>query len=140
MRALEPTDRGHLDARGFRIGYEVFGGPTGRPILFIPTWQLVHMRIWKMQVPYLARHGFRPIAYDCPGNGLAERTLDERAFEVDRTCEDAYVLLVNLYRERGQDAKVQETSVDQPPGESRVVVTEADKVGKRQHRSRAPPT
>ncbi|MGZ3427612.1 MAG: tetratricopeptide repeat protein, partial [Polyangia bacterium] len=27
----------------------------------------------------------------------------------DRTCEDAYVLLVNLYRERGQESKVQET-------------------------------
>jgi tetratricopeptide (TPR) repeat protein len=31
------------------------------------------------------------------------------AIDVDRTCEDAYVLLVNLYRERGQDAKVEET-------------------------------
>ncbi len=96
MRALEPTEQGHLDTRGFRIGYEVFGGSTGRPILFIPTWQLVHMRIWKMQVPYLARHGFRPIAYDCPGNGLAERTLDERAFEVDRIVDQGIDLLDHL--------------------------------------------
>jgi tetratricopeptide (TPR) repeat protein len=40
--------------------------------------------------------------------GGAEGAL-KRAIDVDRTCEDAYVLLVNLYRERGQDAKVQET-------------------------------
>jgi tetratricopeptide (TPR) repeat protein len=40
--------------------------------------------------------------------GGAESAL-RRAIDVDRTCEDAYVLLVNLYRERGQDAKVQET-------------------------------
>jgi tetratricopeptide (TPR) repeat protein len=33
----------------------------------------------------------------------------KRAIEVDRICEDAYVLLVNLYRERGQDAKVIDT-------------------------------
>jgi tetratricopeptide (TPR) repeat protein len=33
----------------------------------------------------------------------------KRAIEVDRTCEDAYVLLVNLYRERGQDGKVIDT-------------------------------
>ena len=40
--------------------------------------------------------------------GAAESAL-KRAVDVDRTCEDAYVLLVNLYRERGQDAKAQET-------------------------------
>jgi tetratricopeptide (TPR) repeat protein len=39
--------------------------------------------------------------------GGAESSL-KRAIDVDRTCEDAYVLLVNLYRERGQEAKVQE--------------------------------
>ena len=36
--------------------------------------------------------------------GGAESAL-KRAIDVDRTCEDAYVLLVNLYRERGQDAQ-----------------------------------
>ena len=96
MRALEPTEQGHLDAHGFRIGYEVFGAPTGRPILFVPTWQIVHMRIWKMQIPYLARHGFRPIAYDCPGNGLAERTLDDRAYEIDRIVDQGIDLLDHL--------------------------------------------
>ena len=40
--------------------------------------------------------------------GGAEGAL-KRAIEVDRTCEDAYVLLVNVYRERGQDGRVQET-------------------------------
>ncbi len=42
---------------------------------------------------------------DAPGAESALR----RAIDVDRTCEDAYVLLVNLYRERGQEAKAQET-------------------------------
>ncbi len=40
--------------------------------------------------------------------GGAEAAL-RRAIDVDHGCEDAYVMLVNLYRERGQEAKVQET-------------------------------
>ncbi len=40
--------------------------------------------------------------------GGAEGAL-KRAVDADATCEDAYILLVNLYRDRGQDAKVQET-------------------------------
>ncbi|MCA1662829.1 MAG: tetratricopeptide repeat protein, partial [Myxococcales bacterium] len=43
------------------------------------------------------------------GDGGAAESALRRAVEVDRTCEDAYVLLVSLYRERGQDAKAQET-------------------------------
>ena len=74
MRALEPTETGSLDTREFRIGYEVFGDPKGRPLLLLPTWQIVHTRVWKMQIPYFARRGFRVIAHDIPGNGLAERT------------------------------------------------------------------
>jgi tetratricopeptide (TPR) repeat protein len=40
--------------------------------------------------------------------GSAEASL-RRAIDVDRTCEDAYVLLVNLYRERGQEPRAYET-------------------------------
>ena len=29
MRALEPAEQGHLETRGFRIGYEVFGNIHG---------------------------------------------------------------------------------------------------------------
>jgi pimeloyl-ACP methyl ester carboxylesterase len=96
VRALEPTETGHLDTRGFRIGYEVFGEATGRPLLFLPTWQIVHMRMWKMQIPYFARHGFRVIAHDLPGNGLAERTTDSRAFEQDRVADQSVDLLDRL--------------------------------------------
>ena len=93
MRALEPAESGQLETRGFRIGYEVFGDPKGRPVLLLPTWQIVHMRHWKMQIPYLVRHGFRVLAYDSPGNGLAERTEDQRAFEYDRVIDQGIDLL-----------------------------------------------
>jgi pimeloyl-ACP methyl ester carboxylesterase len=38
----------------------------------MPTWCIVHSRVWKMQIPYLARH-CRVLTFDGPGNGLADR-------------------------------------------------------------------
>ncbi len=32
-------------------------------MLLLPTWSLVHSRMWKMQIPYLARH-FRVVTFD----------------------------------------------------------------------------
>jgi len=41
---------------GCGIYYEAYG--TGEPtILFLPTWEIVHSRTWKFQIPYFARHG-----------------------------------------------------------------------------------
>ena len=96
VRALEPAEQGTLQTQGFRIGYEVFGDPRGRPLVFLPTWQIVHMRMWKMQIPYFARRGFRVIAHDIPGNGVAERTTDPRAFEADRIADQTIDLLDHL--------------------------------------------
>jgi len=71
MWAAEPLISSHLKRDGVRIGYQVFG--TGEPtILLMPTWCIVHSRIWKMQVPYLARH-HRVLTFDGPGNGQADR-------------------------------------------------------------------
>ena len=92
MRALEPTEIGTLMLEGFRISYEVFGDPGAPPVLLLPTWQVVHSRHWKMQVPFLAR-SFRVITFDAPGNGGGERTEDEAAFEHARITEQAIGLL-----------------------------------------------
>lgn len=96
MRALEPAQAGKLDLAGFQIGYEVFGAADAPPVLLLPAWQIVHSRIWKLQVPYLARC-FRVITYDSAGNGSAERTTDPRAFEYDRIVDQAVGLLDHLY-------------------------------------------
>ena len=54
-----------------RVFYEVYG--SGEPtILFCPTWTLVHSRVWKMQIPYLARH-HRVVVFDPRGNGKSDR-------------------------------------------------------------------
>ena len=96
MRALEPAQSGSLTIGGFRIGFEVFGPTDGRPLLFLPTWQIVHGRHWKMQVPYFARSGFRAVIYDAAGNGMAERTTDQRAFRLDLVVDQGIALLDHL--------------------------------------------
>ena len=54
-RGRYPEQHGYVDRDGVRVFYEVYG--EGEPtILFLPTWTFVHSRIWKMQIPYFARH------------------------------------------------------------------------------------
>ena len=78
MRAALPVESGSVERDGVRVTYEVFG--TGQPTLMLmPTWCVVHSRIWKMQVPYLARH-FRVITWDGPGNGGAGRPEGPEAY------------------------------------------------------------
>ena len=58
-------------ASGVRLYYEVHGdGPT--TVLLLPPWSIVHSRIWKLQVPYLARHA-QVVVYDGRGNGRSDR-------------------------------------------------------------------
>lgn len=95
MRALEPEDAGRLRIADFEIGYEVFGAEDAPAVLLLPTWQIVHSRVWKMQVPFLAR-SCRVITFDSPGNGAGERTTDPRAYQYDRIVDQAIGLLDHL--------------------------------------------
>jgi pimeloyl-ACP methyl ester carboxylesterase len=74
VRALEPDESGFV--RG--TYWERFGdGDT--TVLFVPAWAIVHSRVWKMQVPYFARH-FRVVVFDPRGNGRSERPQDPAAY------------------------------------------------------------
>ena len=74
MRAREPDLEGFVESDGVKLGYEVFGQGTPT-VLLLPTWVIVHSRVWKMQVPYLADH-FRVVTFDGPGNGWSDRSTD----------------------------------------------------------------
>ncbi len=74
MRALEPRASGYATnpIDGVRSHYEVFGPERAeRTVLLFPTWSLVHSRVWKMQVPFLAHSGYRVVTFDGRGNGLS---------------------------------------------------------------------
>jgi pimeloyl-ACP methyl ester carboxylesterase len=86
VRALEPNLADRVERNGVGVHYEIFG--EGDPtVLLLPTWTLQHSRIWKAQVPYLARH-FRVVTFDPRGNGLSDRPgrpedYSEREFAAD---------------------------------------------------------
>jgi len=95
MRAFEPAETGCVTLEGFQVGYEVFGDSGAPPVLLLPTWQIAHSRMWRMQVPFLARFR-RVITLDAPGNGLGERTLNPAAYEYLRIANQAAGLLAHL--------------------------------------------
>ena len=77
-RARHPDQTGFVQIEGGRIFWERHGDGD-RTILLLPTWQIVHSRIWKGQIPYLARH-FRVLTFDPPGNGRSDRPAGAPAY------------------------------------------------------------
>ena len=85
MKAREPDRSGFVERDGVRIAYDVYGSGD-RTVFFLPAWSIVHSRMWKLQVPYFARHG-RVITFDGRGNGRSDKSpeLDysDEAFAAD---------------------------------------------------------
>ena len=91
MRAREPDSSGYVDSSGARIYYEVFGsGPS--TLLFLPTWSLVHSRVWKLQVAYLARH-YRVIVFDGRGNGKSSKPANADEYAQGLFAKDALAVM-----------------------------------------------
>src|SRR5205814_10083518 len=90
-RARYPDSEGYVERDGIRVHYEVFG--SGEPtVLLLPTWSIVHSRVWKMQVPYLSRH-CRVVTFDGRGNGLSDRPEDPEAYRETEYAADALAVL-----------------------------------------------
>jgi pimeloyl-ACP methyl ester carboxylesterase len=90
-RARYPDDQGYIERDGVRVFYEVYG--SGEPtILLCPTWTLVHSRVWKMQIPYLARH-HRVVVFDPRGNGKSDRPHNVEAYAESEFARDALDVL-----------------------------------------------
>jgi pimeloyl-ACP methyl ester carboxylesterase/predicted glycosyltransferase len=86
-RARYPDEEGFIERDGVRVFWESYGeGPT--TILFLPTWTLVHSRVWKAQIPYFARH-FRVLCFDPRGNGRSDRPRDRAAYDEREFAQDA---------------------------------------------------
>ena len=90
-RAREPDTSGFVERNGVKVYYEVFG--DGSPtIMLFPPWSIVYSRVWKAQVPYLARH-FRVITFDGRGNGRSDRPSDPQAYARQEFADDALAIM-----------------------------------------------
>ena len=89
MRARYPDRHGFVEHEGVSISWEL-QGEGERTVLLLPPWQIVHSRIWKAQVPYLARH-FRVVTFDPPGNGRSSRPAS--GYDHDRAAAHALAVL-----------------------------------------------
>ncbi|MBE2314747.1 alpha/beta fold hydrolase [Solirubrobacter sp. CPCC 204708] len=90
-RARHPNHEGYVTRNGVRLFYEVSG--SGRDtILLLPTWSIIHSRLWKAQIAYLARH-FRVITFDGRGNGKSDRPPGVEAYAEAEFAADALAVL-----------------------------------------------
>jgi pimeloyl-ACP methyl ester carboxylesterase len=98
MRARYPDSEGFAERNGVRIAYEVYGhgDPT---IVLVPTWQIVHSRLWKAQIPYLARHG-RVVTFDPRGNGKSDRPTVSAAYDEREMAADIIAVMDATSTER----------------------------------------
>jgi pimeloyl-ACP methyl ester carboxylesterase len=90
-RARYPDATGFVERDGVRVFYEVYG--SGEPtVLLLPTWSIIHSRLWKLQIPYLARR-YRVIAFDGRGNGRSDRPATAEAYAEAEFAADALAVM-----------------------------------------------
>jgi pimeloyl-ACP methyl ester carboxylesterase/predicted glycosyltransferase len=91
MRACQPVADGYVERDGVKVHYELFG--AGEPtVLLLPTWSILHSRLWKMQIPYLARH-CRVLTFDPRGNGRSDRPAEPEAYAEQEFAADALAVM-----------------------------------------------
>jgi pimeloyl-ACP methyl ester carboxylesterase/predicted glycosyltransferase len=91
MRACQPAVDGYVERDGVKVFYEVFGQGEST-VLLLPTWSIIHSRVWKLQVPHLARH-YRVLTLDGRGNGRSDRPARVDAYRPEEFVADALAVL-----------------------------------------------
>jgi pimeloyl-ACP methyl ester carboxylesterase/predicted glycosyltransferase len=90
-RARYPDAEGFVERDGVQVHWERYG--TGAPVyLLLPTWEIVHSRTWKGQIPYLARYG-TVVTFDPRGNGRSDRPRDPSLYARHEYAADAVAVL-----------------------------------------------
>ncbi len=90
-RAREPDLAGVTERDGVDLAYEVYGeGDT--TVLLMPTWSIVHSRVWKAQIAYLARH-YRVLTFDGRGCGKSGRPAGAAAYTNEQFAADTIAVM-----------------------------------------------
>jgi pimeloyl-ACP methyl ester carboxylesterase len=90
-RARYPDSEGYVERDGVRVFYEVYGEGE-RTLMLLPTWSIVHSRVWKAQIPYLARHA-RVVVFDGRGNGRSDRPEGVAPYLEDEFARDTLAVM-----------------------------------------------
>lgn len=86
-----PDAGGYAEREGVRLAWSSYGtGPV--TVLLMPTWSILDSRMWKAQVPYLARH-FRVLTFDGRGSGGSDRPGTAAGYTDDQFAADAVAVL-----------------------------------------------
>lgn len=97
-RARYPDATGFVERDGVNVFYEVYG--SGEPtVLLLPTWSIIHSRLWKLQIPDLARRS-RVVAFDPRGNGRSDRPTSCDAYAETEFAADALAVMDATETER----------------------------------------
>jgi pimeloyl-ACP methyl ester carboxylesterase/predicted glycosyltransferase len=90
-RARYPDADGFVERGGVRVHWERYGA-GGPAYLLLPTWEALHSRTWKCQIPYLARYG-SVVTFDPRGNGRSDRPRDPALYARREYAGDALAVL-----------------------------------------------
>jgi len=91
MRARLPDQKSFVNRDGVKIHFEVYGSGL-RTLVFVPSWSIVHSRVYKAQVPFFAEH-FRCVTFDPRGNGKSDRPDDIAAYSLDQHLADTIAVM-----------------------------------------------
>jgi pimeloyl-ACP methyl ester carboxylesterase/predicted glycosyltransferase len=90
-RARYPDEEGYVERDGVKVFWERYGD-AGTTFLLFPTSPISHSRLWKGQIPYLARR-YRVLTFDPRGNGRSDRPADAAAYGYWEFVEDGRAVL-----------------------------------------------
>jgi pimeloyl-ACP methyl ester carboxylesterase/predicted glycosyltransferase len=97
-RARYPDEEGYVERDGVKVFWERYGdAPTA--FLLFPTSPISHSRLWKAQIPYLARR-YSVLTFDPRGNGRSDRPAEAAAYGYWEFVEDGRAVLEATGAER----------------------------------------